>query len=106
VQRHLHLGRARPQRAPAGLDQRHQERRPPRRPRRLPDQGQGDRAFAARAGPEEGDREEAAEGGLREEGREGELRRGSQRLRKGPKQKRENNPMQSRNPGWRRVRFV
>jgi hypothetical protein len=68
VQRHLHLGRARPQRAPAGFDQRHQKRRPPRRPRCLPDQGQGGRAFAARAGAEEGDREEDAEGGVCEEG--------------------------------------
>ena len=34
-QRHLHLGRARPQRAPARLDQRAQERRPQWRPRHV-----------------------------------------------------------------------
>jgi hypothetical protein len=58
VQRHLHLGRARPQRAPARLDQRHQVGRPPRRLRRLHDQGQGPRAVAEGTVAEEGDREE------------------------------------------------
>src|ERR1700731_1798649 len=72
VQRHLHFRRARPQRAPARLDQRDQERRPPRRSRCLPDQGQGRRAVAPRARIEARDREEGAEGGICEEG-EGEL---------------------------------
>ena len=70
VQRHLHLGRARPQRAPARLDQRDQERRPQWRPRCVPAQGQGRRAVAPRAGSEARDREEGRQAGA---GREGEL---------------------------------
>src|SRR5205807_6861601 len=58
VQRHLHLGRARPQRAPARLDQRDQERRPQWRPRRLPAEREGPQPLAPRAGAEARDREE------------------------------------------------
>ena len=43
-QRHLHLGRARPQRAPARLDQCAEERRPQWRPRQVPAEGPRHRA--------------------------------------------------------------
>src|SRR6478735_3250702 len=71
VQRHLHLGRARPQRAPARLDPCAEERRPQWRPRCLPAQAESRPALAPRAGIEARDREEeggrgaGSEGGLR-----------------------------------------
>jgi len=68
VQRHLHLGRARPQRAPARLDQCAEKRRPQWRPRRLPAEGPRRRPLPARAGPEAGDREEGEHGGAGEAG--------------------------------------
>src|SRR6202022_3037361 len=71
VQRHLHFGRARPERAVKGFDQRDQIRRSPRRLRRVYDQGQGDRTVAPGAGPEARDREEDRGGCA---GGEGELR--------------------------------
>ena len=67
-QRHLHLGRARPQRAPARLDQRAQERRPQWRPRYVFAQGQGRRALPPRPRSEARDREEGRQAGVREEG--------------------------------------
>src|SRR6478609_963732 len=70
-QRHLHLGRARPQRAPARLDQCAEERRPQWRPRHLPDQGESRRAVAPRAGIEARDPEEGRQARA---GEEGELR--------------------------------
>src|SRR3984893_4262130 len=71
VQRHLHFRRARPQRAPAGFDQRDQERRPQWRPRRLPAQGPRRSPLPPRARPEARDREEARCGSA---GGEAELR--------------------------------
>src|ERR1700676_2040362 len=68
VQRHLHFRRAWPQRALKGVDQRDQERRPPRRPRCVFAEGKSGRAVAARAGAEAGDREEDGQGRAREEG--------------------------------------
>jgi hypothetical protein len=68
VQRHLHFRRARPQRAPARLDQRDQERRPPRRLRCVFAQGQGRRLVAESAGAEARDREEDGGGGGGEAG--------------------------------------
>ena len=67
-QRHLHLGRARPQRAPARLDQRAEERRPQWRPRQVPAEGEGRRVVAARTGFEARDREEGRQARVREEG--------------------------------------
>lgn len=67
-QRHLHLGRARPQRAPARLDQRAQERRPQWRPRCLPVEGQGRRPLPPRTRSEARDREEGRQARLCEEG--------------------------------------
>src|SRR6266702_2907962 len=67
-QRHLHLGRPRPQRAPARLDQCAEERRPQWRPRRVFDQGQGRRALPPRAGSQARDREEGWQAGIRQEG--------------------------------------
>jgi len=67
-QRHLHLGRARPQRAPARLDQCGQERRPQWRPRQVPAEGQGRRALPPRAGSEARDREEGRQARIRQEG--------------------------------------